>query len=498
MPVDTKHPDYARAMARWVRCRDAHAGTDAIKAKRTEYLPKLIGQTEPEYDAYLKRALYYPSADRTVMGLSGMVVRKAPSVKCPEEIEPQLADVTLSNVSLDEFALRMLTEVLVTGRGGISVDLPAVASETARPYWVHWQAEQIINWRTGKAPNGSTRLTMVVLYEKVPKDIDADPFAVETVDQYRMLSLVNNVYVVTLWRRSADGQGWVSQPPIVPQRRGRPLDFIPFSFVGPRNIEPACDKPPLADLVDVNLSHYLSSADLEHGRHWTALPTPWVTGFVDTSGGTAPLAIGSAAAWTFGNPETRVGMLEFTGQGLQALEKALDAKEKMMAVLGARMLEQQPRTQETATSVVLRQSGEHASLSTVTSSLSRALSKALGWHVWWTGYEAPVGEEPSIVLNTDFLDTSMTAQEVTALMGLWQSGAISYETFYYNLQRGEWARPQVTVEEEREAIASDEAQASESALEREPPPDDALPPEDDPDPADPEAGDAIDRELASD
>jgi hypothetical protein len=49
--------------------------------------------------------------------------------------------------------------------------------------------------------------------------------------------------------------------------------------------------------------------------------------------------------------------------------------------------------------------------------------------------------------------TCSTAQEVTALMGLWQSGAISYDTLYYNLQRGEWARPSVTVEQEREAIA---------------------------------------------
>jgi hypothetical protein len=37
-------------------------------------------------------------------------------------------------------------------------------------------------------------------------------------------------------------------------------------------------------------------------------------------------------------------------------------------------------------------------------------------------------------------------------MQAWQSGAISYETFYWNLQRGEIARPGIEVETERELI----------------------------------------------
>src|SRR5206468_661127 len=136
--------------------------------------------------------------------------------------------------------------------------------------------------------------------------------------------------------------------------------FIPFTFVGATSLSPNVDKPPLLDLVEVNLSHYRSSADLEHGRHYTALPTPWVSGMRPDSN----LRIGAGVAWVLEDPTAKAGMLEFTGQGLQALEKALESKEKQMAVLGARLLEMQPRLQETAEAVRLRHNGDAATLST--------------------------------------------------------------------------------------------------------------------------------------
>jgi hypothetical protein len=56
------------------------------------------------------------------------------------------------------------------------------------------------------------------------------------------------------------------------------------------------------------------------------------------------------------------------------------------------------------------------------------------------------------MLNTDFFATAMTSQDLTALVASWQQGAISYDTLYYNLQKGEIARPGVDVETERDLI----------------------------------------------
>jgi len=37
-------------------------GQRCVKVKGTDYLPKLSGQSVQEYDAYVKRALFYPSS----------------------------------------------------------------------------------------------------------------------------------------------------------------------------------------------------------------------------------------------------------------------------------------------------------------------------------------------------------------------------------------------------------------------------------------------------
>jgi hypothetical protein len=42
------------------------------------------------------------------------------------------------------------------------------------------------------------------------------------------------------------------------------------------------------------------------------------------------------------------------------------------------------------------------------------------------------------------------------LVGAWQSGAISYETMYYNMERGEVTRPGIEADDEREMIAAQE------------------------------------------
>ena len=121
------------------------------------------------------------------------------------------------------------------------------------------------------------------------------------------------------------------------------------------------DKGPLEDIIAVNLDHYRLDADFKHGLHFTALPTAWVSGFDKA----ASLRIGSSTAWVSETPGATAGFLEFTGQGLTTFERAMDRDEKLMAVLGSRMLEDVKRVGETATAIELRQSGEYSILGSV-------------------------------------------------------------------------------------------------------------------------------------
>ena len=75
MGIESKHPRYKEKEIQWARCRDTYDGEDAVKGKRTEYLPKLSSQSDSSYAAYMKRASFYNTVKRTVHGLAGAVMR---------------------------------------------------------------------------------------------------------------------------------------------------------------------------------------------------------------------------------------------------------------------------------------------------------------------------------------------------------------------------------------------------------------------------------------
>lgn len=467
MPVNTPSKEYQAMALKWERCRDAYEGGDAIKAKNTKYLPPLDSHAragvwnaggEQRYSNYRERALWYNATARTVDGLAGGIFQKSPKISAPDEVKAQLSDVTQTSESAELFALGRAKEVLTVGRDAILVDMPA--AKGARPYWASYKAEDIISFRAVTV-NGDEVLTRVVLREMVALEDPNDPFVETHEEIYRVLELTGE-YRQTVFRKA--GSEWTSGDPAVPLRRGQPLPFIPFTFLSPVSVSPWLCKPPLLDLVDVNISHYRTMADLEHGRHFVALPTPWVRGMAQDG---EPLFIGSGAAWKL-SENGAAGMLEFTGQGLGALEKADEQKRHMMAVLGARMLEEQgtkSNVSETAAAVGMRHSGEQASLKTLAQALETGLTLALQWHTWWIGTEEiPAQTGARFELNKDFSTLRMSAQDLSALVGALQGGAISAETFYHNLEEGGLARPGVSFEEEKADIES--AEPDESATDQ--------------------------------
>ncbi len=460
MGVDTKHPQYRDHLAQWSRCRDAYDGTDAVKTAATTYLPQLGGQDAVEYRGYKERALFYNCTSRTVHGLSGTIMRKAPTMKLPPVLKEWEKDVTRNGDTLAAFVQKNLDETLKIGRLGVLLDVPKAGALNIKPYWVVYRADQIVNWEY-RWEQGERKLMLVVLFECVT---EGGVFDSKEIEQYRVLSLTEGRYTVQLWRqktKTTEGSmvtgvadtaiEWVKfEEEQVPQIKGAPLPYIPFVGFSSRSITLECEKPPLLDLVDVNLSHYRSSADLENGRHWCGTPQPWVSGVA----GTATLTIGGQNAWKFSDANAKAGMLEFTGQGLTALEKALTEKEAQMAVLGARLLEGQPtRVQETAEAVRTRHRGEESVLATIASTFSQGITQLLKWTAEWMSVLN--ADTVQFELNREFFDVKLSPQELTALVTAWQSGAISFTTLFFNLKRGEVMAPERTEEDEKTDIDKD-------------------------------------------
>lgn len=454
MAVDTKHSEYNENCEVWERCKHASQGQDEVHEYGVTFLPRLSGQTDAEYHSYKQRALYFNATARTIDGLTGMLFMKPEAVVAPNAMADIIADVTMSGLSLHQFAEIVAEEIITIGRAGVLVDYPPITNaitlaqaqaQGARPYATMYDAESIINWKKGRI-NNVEHLTLVVLEEE--NEIPIDEFESKCEPQWRVLDLFEGAYRQRLFRKDKRGE-FIIIDELYPQINGALLTKIPFEFFGVRGNTPCVDKPSLLDLVDVNLSHYRTTADYEHGLHFTGLPTPVVTGYYSDDQA-AQLKIGSGTAWLLPDPQSKAFYLEFTGQGLGELREALRAKETMMAVLGARILAPEKRAAEAAQTASIHRSSENSVLASIAQSLSIGLTNVMILLRDWSGIAGDV----SVELNRDFIPNSMSAQDVDSLVKSWQSGAISHETLFENLVSGDIIAQDISFDDEMERIAA--------------------------------------------
>ncbi len=489
MAANTTHPEYDASLHGWLRVRDVIAGEDAVKAASTRYLPRLESQTDEEFAAYVQRASFFNATARTADGYLGLIFRRSPFLKLPGSAEVSgrksevrattlgkaLADFAhdadMLGTSLESYAKNVVKEVICLGRAGTLIDWESEIEN--RAFATLYPAESIINWRVERV-NGRNIPTLIVLQEQVEDTAarEDDSFACEKIEQFRVLQLVTPVGVpsqqpatkreyqcrVEVWRQvesksDAKKTEWRVVESHTPLRRGKPLPLLPFVFHGPRHSLPAVDKIPIDDIIAVNLDHYRLNADYKHGIHYTALPTAWVSGFDDKE----ELRIGSKTAWSTQTIGASAGFLEFRGQGLGTFEKALDRDERLMAVLGSRLLAEQKRVGETADALEIRQSAENSILGNIATSVSGSLTQVLRWVYWWNSTEeipdAVPESEVILTLNTDYSTKGLASDEVTAVLKAWESRAISTDTMHELFRRGGVVPDGRSNEEEETLIA---------------------------------------------
>ncbi len=464
--VRSKHPDYDKFAKKWKRCRDVMAGQDAVHAGGPDYLPRLKEQTNTDYASYVQRAIFYNASWRTVAGLNGMMFAKPPKQKTSSAIAKFIDNVDLQGSALDQFAQDICCDVLEVGRVGILVDhppaikgaggsSPTVAEVQAaglRPVMKSYDAETIINWKY-TVINNATMLSQIVLKEQFEFPIGEGPtkdkisteFAPVYEDRYRVLDLaIAFKYRVRVFRIDAQGNDQQVGSDLFPLMNGKPLDFIPFQFISPDGTEIDLDEPPLIDLIDLNLSHYMTTADYEHGLHFSGLPTPWVAGYTSPiqAQGKPPekLYVGSQSAWIFPDPQAKCGYLQVTGD-FKGLREALDAKKQEMATLGARMLSDTSiRQVETFGATAIKHVAENSILAAVAIAVSKGIQNALQWFQDWAGDTSKVQYD----INRDFMPVQMDAPTLTALVAAMQGGVLSKEEVFNLLKRGDMIEQDTT------------------------------------------------------
>jgi len=207
----------------------------------------------------------------------------------------------------------------------------------------------------------------------------------------------------------------------------------------------------LLDLVNVNLSHYRSSADREEGSHQTAIPTRVFIGLREnaTGGDTVDISPRSGVILPMGGDAK---ILEFAGSGIAALRDDMQDKEHRMAVLGARLLTQSPAGVEAADTARIHRASESSVLASLASSWEQVLEVTLKTVAMWMQADA---DQVSAKLNRDYMPTGLPSGAVTEYMQAYQGGGLTLQDIFRIWKRYELVNSDTNFDEWQQTIQDD-------------------------------------------
>ena len=435
------HPDYSYWSEHWEKIRDCEIGEVEIKRKREKYLPKLQSQDSSEYLTYLRRAVFFNMTSRTLNSLYGTVFSRAPKITgLSEEQKEKARKLTKDGTSLHLMAKTTVKEVLALGRYGLLVD--ASPDGSGAPYVSCYTAENIIDWEMAEV-NGEWTLVRIVLREIFYDRISTlapyqykSRFRVLYLDEledgsreYRQDIYINDTALIL---PDVDS---LPDETITPEVRGEPIDYIPFIVVGPFTNHPDVEKPPMLDIVTLNLSHYVSYADLESARFLTGSPVYYVS--LRNSEGAPEFYVGPNAVWQLG-PDEKAGIIEFNGAGLRFIENALKDKEAQISAIGGRLMPGIARgAAESDNALAMKERNEQTMLMNISDTVDEAITQVLRWWADWDNTPRSDILEIYFELNRDFLLRETGARELRAIQLMYEAGVIPVEIVYDFLLKAE-------------------------------------------------------------
>lgn len=432
---------YAKYAPKWKKCRDVIEGEDSVKRFRELYLPRPSGMDDYDYNSYLMRAQFFNASGRTLDGLCGMLNRKPIMIEIPDNFRTYLNNVDGKGHNFEQFAKSSMRDTLVTGWGGVLLDMPKAENIISQrdfeenelyAYMTYYKAESVFKWRYFH--NGRRQcLKYVVFKEEV--EIDTVEYETESRIYYRCCEIDEEGY----YRQTLYNDNMEILEQTYPSGKNGKFRFIPFYFLSAED-EPV--EPILDALVNENLSHFRKSADYENGLHWTGVPTPWSQGadvethIVNGEEVAEPLKLGGTVVLNL-PAGASLHYLEFSGSGCSQLANAMQSDEERMAILGARIISQEKKGVEAAETAKIHRAGENSILADFAINMSIIFTKLLKIYLEWSSGTEIQDDEIKVKINTDYDVSTMSPQQLTALVSLWQTGAIAKRDLFYNLKDGE-------------------------------------------------------------
>jgi len=446
-----KNSEYDEYATRWKKCRAFASGDEhEIKELATSVLPMLKGELKEDYQKRVDFAHIDNKVSASMRIYRGMAFRKNPVItsKVTDKHQVYIDNIDGNSTNVFDFAKKLHAEHLTVTRYGILIDADeAMESESVEAYRQRggrakacfYSAESIIDWNTEGG-----QYTYVALKENektVIFDTEKNQFETINKETYRTLDILNGKYRVMLWEVDDFGEL------LLIDTKELNDTVIPFKIFPDAEIV----TPMIMSLVDANIAHFKTDVMDANLCRLIATPTPVFSGFTEFSDPQKPKKINLSEAIATQNPAAKWGYLEMNGAGASAIQARLARLLDEMIAEGSSFLRESPKGVESAETASIHAIGDNSKLTEVSISVETAINWAMDSLLAMDN----VASEPfKIELNRDMLPYAMSAQERDSIVRSLISGAISEQTAFYLMQKGEQYPEGWTLQDEQDAIGS--------------------------------------------
>ena len=435
--------------------------SDAVKKR---YLFQEPGEPDAAFESRLSRSTYTPVFRDSIRAFAGLLGNYQES-ELPETLEDNIQNVDMMGSSLSKFLNELDQLVLRDGGAAVLVEMPQEQEdlssaleemeEARRPYLVHVERCNIVNWRTTMS-GGREMVEQCVIrtLEERPSDQGTYGTSLEPVyvhlfpggfKKYELVRGANN----SKWTQKVIAEGQTSLP------------VVPMVWMGATGSKFGVGSVPLVGLADLSIQHFQIRSDLAELLHKCAMPVPVRRGApVDAHGRPAPLTIGPNTAIDLPN-EGDFSFAEPSGSSLQRHQEEIMHVESLMDRSSLNFMYGQGGSR-TATEAALQGSQIQAQIKTLIENKESAVDMIV--RLWSTYTNEKISDESGIEVSDSLIQRPLEAGEVQAYLNLFGESAISHQTLLEELQRGKALSNGIDVEEELKRIAEEKERAMEENL----------------------------------
>lgn len=445
----------------WSKIETLLGGTESMRAAGETMTPRHENEGDASHSERIARASLLNMAQLTLDNWVGRPFGEPIQIgdDVPEDVTRWLRDIDLQGNGVSVFSRDWFRKGLSKAFAHVLIDAPSDdgvqrtladdAREQRRPFWNFIRPENLFA-ASATVIDGREVLTHVRIFEQ---ETVRDGFAESTVDRIRVFDRIlpgesaaflpgfegielleedlqspelgSGVWV-TLYRKIEKSQGkveWVVER--LPTRLDDRMDEIPLvSFYADRE-QLLLGKPPIEDLVDLNINWWQSNSDQNSILTVARFPILALSGGDEED---EDFEIGPKRILFTPNERGKFYYVEHEGAAIAAGREHLQDLESQMAQYGAQFLKKRPGS-ETATARALDSAEATSPLQDATMRFNESLNQALRLTGKWVGIE----DAGTLIVNAEFSGLDDGDTDTTTLDKARARGDLSKRDYFEEL-----------------------------------------------------------------